>query len=259
VPEATARNWRVDPLELEPSAPHADRPRPRLVEAPPPAPPVRRTVTIRGQVAPPRRRPAPRPHERVGPRPDRIALWAVVMGIFLILVAATSSHASPRAHTAAYSHGTLGSRTLQQGMSGEDVRMLQRLLGIDVDGIFGSGTAHAVRVFQHRAGLTADGRVGPATRLALIHHRMRTRTASYFGPGLWGHRTACGQVLTHRLRGVAHRSLPCGTIVTLEYGGRFASARVVDRGPYVRGRSLDLTYATARSIGFSGTGSLRVR
>lgn len=61
---------------------------------------ARRTVVIRGQVAPPpsghrsavagpaRRRPPRRAHERIaGTRPDRAALWAVLMGVFLILVA----------------------------------------------------------------------------------------------------------------------------------------------------------------------------
>jgi hypothetical protein len=67
-------------------------------------PPPRRTVQITGRtVAAPslprlveveRRRPARRPAERVGPRPDRIALWAVLLGFFLILVAATSSNAA---------------------------------------------------------------------------------------------------------------------------------------------------------------------
>jgi rare lipoprotein A len=88
---------------------------------------------------------------------------------------------------------------------------------------------------------------------------MAARRASYYGPGLYGHHTACGQKLTRRLRGVAHRTLPCGTIVTLEYGGRFTSARVVDRGPYVRGVTLDLTAATARAVHLSSTDRLRVR
>ena len=75
-------------------------------EAPPrPARPTagRRTVVIRGQVAPPpaprlrepaaRRRPRRRPSERiVGTRPDRAALWAVMMGVFLILVAVMTAH-----------------------------------------------------------------------------------------------------------------------------------------------------------------------
>jgi hypothetical protein len=72
------------------------------------APPRRRTVEITGHpvggptlprlVEIDRRRPARRAVERVGPRPDRIALWAVVLGFFLILVAVTStSHAATRA------------------------------------------------------------------------------------------------------------------------------------------------------------------
>ncbi|MFL5830255.1 MAG: hypothetical protein ACJ76X_10090 [Solirubrobacteraceae bacterium] len=47
-----------------------------------------------------RRRPARRPHERAGFRPDRAALWAVMLGFVLVLVAATSSHAAVRAHVA---------------------------------------------------------------------------------------------------------------------------------------------------------------
>ena len=73
-------------------------------EAPPrPDRPVaaRRTVVIRGQVAPPsrvssgpaRRRPPRRASERIaGSRPDRAAMWAVLMGVFLILVAVLSAH-----------------------------------------------------------------------------------------------------------------------------------------------------------------------
>jgi hypothetical protein len=74
-------------------------------------PPRRRTVEITGHpvggstlprlVEIDRRRPARRPVERIGPRPDRVALWAVVLGFFLILVAVTStSHAATRATSA---------------------------------------------------------------------------------------------------------------------------------------------------------------
>jgi hypothetical protein len=79
-------------------------------------PPRRRTVEITGHpvggptlprlVEIDRRRPARRAVERVGPRPDRIALWAVVLGFFLILVAVTStSHAATRAASAQPSAG----------------------------------------------------------------------------------------------------------------------------------------------------------
>jgi hypothetical protein len=87
-------------------------------EAPAPlsAPSRRRTVEITGRTvgAPAlprlveidRRRPARRPVERVGARPDRLALWAVVLGFFLIFVAVTStSHAATRAHSAGAASG----------------------------------------------------------------------------------------------------------------------------------------------------------
>jgi hypothetical protein len=58
--------------------------------------PGRRTVTIRGQVAsrPAPRRPRRDSYDRVGARPDRIAMWAVLLCVLLVLVAATSSHAA---------------------------------------------------------------------------------------------------------------------------------------------------------------------
>ena len=62
-----------------------------------PSAPPRRTVTIRGRGAErnlPVARPTLRRHERPGFRPDRAALWAVMLGLLLILVAATSAHAA---------------------------------------------------------------------------------------------------------------------------------------------------------------------
>ncbi len=88
MPEATARTWTDADPAVPPAA--AFPPHLRVVESS--AAPERRTVVIRGQVAPPRRRPPRRAHERVGPRPDRIALWAVLLGVFLIVVAAMSAH-----------------------------------------------------------------------------------------------------------------------------------------------------------------------
>lgn len=83
-----------------------------------------------------------------------------------------------------------------------------------------------------------------------------TVQASWYGPGFYGHRTACGQVLTEGLSGVAHRTLPCGTMVTLVYAGRSVTVPVVDRGPYVAGRTLDLTYATCQALAHCFTGPL---
>ena len=52
----------------------------------------RRTIVIRGQIAPPRR-PTRLMTERAGPRPDRVAMWAVIMGMFLVLVAMATGNA----------------------------------------------------------------------------------------------------------------------------------------------------------------------
>lgn len=67
--------------------------------------------------------------------------------------------------------------------------------------------------------------------------------ASWYGPGFYGNRTACGQLMTPELVGVAHRTLPCGTFVALAFEGRILFTHVVDRGPYVAGRTWDLTAA----------------
>lgn len=80
--------------------------------------------------------------------------------------------------------------------------------------------------------------------------------ASYYGPGLYGHRTACGQLLTPRLRGVASPTLPCGTLVSFRHGNRQVTVPVVDRGPFVPGVSFDLTAATARQLGVKETAAL---
>lgn len=72
--------------------------------------------------------------------------------------------------------------------------------------------------------------------------------SSHYGPGLFGNRTACGQTLTRRTFGVAHRSAPCGTRVSLRYRGRVVRVRVIDRGPFVHDRTFDLTERTARRL-----------
>jgi rare lipoprotein A len=65
--------------------------------------------------------------------------------------------------------------------------------------------------------------------------------------------TACG---FHATYGVANRTLPCGTKVTLSYGGRTVIATVDDRGPFVSGRSFDLNQNTARNLGMWGVARL---
>jgi rare lipoprotein A len=90
----------------------------------------------------------------------------------------------------------------------------------------------------------------------------RPVTATIFGQGSYGTKTACGEVLTPQLLGVAHLSLPCGTLVAIAYGNQTITVPVVDRGPYVTGVSYDLTTATAAALGIDGTahiGALAIR
>jgi rare lipoprotein A (peptidoglycan hydrolase) len=73
--------------------------------------------------------------------------------------------------------------------------------------------------------------------------------ASWYGPGFYGNRTACGQVYTPEIIGVAHRTLPCGTPIVIEFRGRTMTVPVIDRGPYIAGRTLDLSNATKIAMG----------
>lgn len=86
---------------------------------------------------------------------------------------------------------------------------------------------------------------------------MRRAAATWYGPGLYGNGTACGQTLRPRTIGVAHRTLPCGTTVKLSYHGRSLVTRVIDRGPYTRGNDFDLTNGARLALDFEGVGRLR--
>ena len=86
----------------------------------------------------------------------------------------------------------------------------------------------------------------------------RRSFASWYGPGFYGRRTACGQTVTDSVKGVAHKTLPCGTRVTFRKGDRIVRARVIDRGPFHAGREFDLTPAVKRALGFGSTGTVEV-
>jgi hypothetical protein len=103
-----------------------------------------------------------------------------------------------------------------------------------------------VRVSRGPAGVRRLG------RLNVYRHAL----ASWYGPGLYGNRTGCGGRLGWSQLGVAHKSLPCGTRVTLRHRGRVVRVPVMDRGPYVGAREFDLTAATARRLKFKGHGSI---
>ena len=85
--------------------------------------------------------------------------------------------------------------------------------------------------------------------------------APWYGPGLHGRRTASGTVHTGAALTAAHRSLPFGTRVRVTNlkNGRTVVVVVDDRGPFVRGRVIDLSRAAARRLGMVRDGVVPVR
>lgn len=79
--------------------------------------------------------------------------------------------------------------------------------------------------------------------------------ASWYGPGFSGHRTASGERFNTGAFTAAHRFFPFGSRVrvTSSRTGRSVVVRINDRGPYAPGRVIDLSYASARALGMSGT------
>ena len=86
-------------------------------------------------------------------------------------------------------------------------------------------------------------------------------TASWYGPGFHGNRTSSGEIYDQNDLTAAHPTLPLGTrvVVTNLQNGRSVDVRINDRGPFVKGRTIDLSYAAARSIGMLGPGTAPVR
>ncbi len=84
---------------------------------------------------------------------------------------------------------------------------------------------------------------------------------SWYGPGFYDSGTACGQRYTKAILGVAHRSLPCGTLVTFRNpgDGRQITVPVIDRGPYVAGRTWDMSRALCLYLDHCYTGSIEWR
>jgi rare lipoprotein A len=81
--------------------------------------------------------------------------------------------------------------------------------------------------------------------------------ASYYGSES-GSRTASGQRFNQNAMTAAHRSLPFGTKLRVTHGSRSVVVTVNDRGPFIRGRVLDLSKGAARAIGLTGRGVGRV-
>jgi hypothetical protein len=109
----------------------------------------------------------------------------------------------------------------------------------------------ALRVRVRFAGDARNtGAAGRSARLDVF----RPARATWYA--LVGNRLACGGRMAAGTLGVAHRTLPCGTPLTLRYRGREVRVRVIDRGPFSSALDYDLTSATRRRLGYGDVGTV---
>jgi rare lipoprotein A (peptidoglycan hydrolase) len=86
-----------------------------------------------------------------------------------------------------------------------------------------------------------------------------TAKAAPYGPTPARRRTACGKPFLKTTEGVAHPVLPCGVRLYIRFHGREVLTQVVDRGPNVPGRDLDITKALANRLDLHGTQTIQWR
>lgn len=116
------------------------------------------------------------------------------------------------------------------------------------------------------AGLVAATTLLPVTaaaQSAVSSAPFETGIASTYGTGdgFQGNTTACGQKFDTFVPQVAHKTLPCGTMMRVEdvASGKSVDVEVTDRGPYIAGRIVDLSWSAFRELDPSGPGLLDVR
>jgi rare lipoprotein A len=120
--------------------------------------------------------------------------------------------------------------------------------------IAGMACASAPAAVLASTGSASGGASAPSSTPATPTKVHTTGIATWFGPGFYGQKTACGQTLTPGVVGVANRTLPCGTLVKVSYKGHALTVPVLDRGPYSHiGASWDLTAGAATALGIEDT------
>jgi rare lipoprotein A len=126
-------------------------------------------------------------------------------------------------------------------------------------------TAAALALLVTVAGVTAQAtessQAARDPHAPKVRNWTQTGKATWYGRKFQGHRTASGEAFDLNMLTCAHRTLPIGTLlrVTNLSNRRSIMVRVNDRGPVPEGLVVDLSYAAARSLGFSRNGSTRVR
>ncbi|HDC92352.1 hypothetical protein DRJ58_02940 [Candidatus Acetothermia bacterium] len=93
-----------------------------------------------------------------------------------------------------------------------------------------------------------------------VHRFYEVGIASWYGPGFQGKTTANGELYDMFAYTAAHKTLPFGTVVRVVdlETGRSVVVRINDRGPFIPGRIIDLSYAAAKELGIIARGTARV-
>jgi rare lipoprotein A len=96
---------------------------------------------------------------------------------------------------------------------------------------------------------------------SLSYQRQWTGVASWYGKDFHGKKTANGEIYNMHDLTAAHRTLPLGTVVRVTNldNGKSVQVRINDRGPYIHGRLIDLSYAAAKKLDFTQHGTAHVR
>jgi peptidoglycan lytic transglycosylase len=145
-----------------------------------------------------------------------------------------------------------GTRTVEIDVDGKR----EKVLKTGADGSFHSKlTTDGPGIYKVTAAVKQENlpTVHSDARELNVYHSVQ---ASYYGPGLYGNGVACGGTLTPSKLGVANKTLPCGTKVTLHHGNKTVTVPVIDRGPYSGNRVYDLTTATKNKLGYVGIGPI---
>ena len=114
------------------------------------------------------------------------------------------------------------------------------------------------------SGQASNPRLAPVAEQPTIVHEVghpQVTVASWYGPGFHGHPTSSGEVYNQQALTAASRTLPLGSHarVTNLRTGKSVVVRINDRGPFVRGRGIDLSRAAAHRLGIDHRGTAQVR
>jgi hypothetical protein len=159
-------------------------------------------------------------------------------------------------HVAGNDRNAAGQTITLETRQGSEAWLAVASVAVGQDGSFStSWTPSSYGQFQIRGVLGGASRASSspsssAPRTVVVY---KPAIATWYGPGFYGKRTACGQKLTRTLLGLANRRLPCGTQVQVSYRGHTLVAPVIDRGPFAHHAQWDLTEATAKQLGMTVT------